>query len=358
MRLCPLGRQSLLIGRRLPIASSQGLQPNAANIIVSTSRNPRTGKEVRKTSQGSGQVEQKKGLEVISKKPTRSYPIRKQFIFESYLDLFTTNKVCLLFKHQGLTAREWNSIRGKIKNLSSKSQDTSSIPFGEFKFEPIKDDTPTKIVPRLQVLRTKMILPVLKTLLKQSKIKRETVNSLIYTQEFLNQTPSSKSERPKSESAAEKKQAKKAMNNLTGSVFSLSQTDFDPAQIKQVLEIIGAHANSKQALSTVKKQGEDSQSEKIKFLIGYIDRSICKDHTDLQRFSNLDSLDSSRSQIISIISRFSSDLLLNLNLARASQLVNTLKGFQKTLEDDQNQLQINQPATSTQTPPDQAPTPE
>ncbi|KAI9623463.1 hypothetical protein H4Q26_014636 [Puccinia striiformis f. sp. tritici PST-130] len=345
MRLCPLGRQSLLIGRRLPIASSQGLQSNAANVIVSTSRNPRTGKEVRKTSQGSGQVEQKKELEVISKKPTRSYPIRKQFIFESYLDLFTTNKVCLLFKHQGLTAREWNSIRGKIKNLSSKSQDTSSIPFGEFKFEPIRDDTPTKIVPRLQVLRTKMILPVLKTLLKQSKIKRETVNSLIYTQEFLNQTPSSKSERPKSESAAEKKQAKKAMNNLTGSVFSLSQTDFDPAQIKQVLEIIGAHANSKQALSTVKKQGRIVNQRR-------------SNHTDLQRFSNLDSLDSSRSQIISIISRFSSDLLLNLNLARASQLVHTLKGFQKTLEDDQNQLQINQPATSTQTPPDQAPTPE
>ncbi|POW15080.1 hypothetical protein PSHT_07237 [Puccinia striiformis] len=331
MRLCPLGRQSLLIGRRLPIASSQGLQSNAANVIVSTSRNPRTGKEVRKTSQGSGQVEQKKELEVISKKPTRSYPIRKQFIFESYLDLFTTNKVCLLFKHQGLTAREWNSIRGKIKNLSSKSQDTSSIPFGEFKFEPIKDDTPTKIVPRLQVLRTKMILPVLKTLLKQSKIKRETVNSLIYTQEFLNQTPSSKSERPKSESAAEKKQAKKAMNNLTGSVFSLSQTDFDPAQIKQVLEIIGAHANSKQALSTI--------------ILTYND-SLTLTHLILLALKLLvSSLVSAR--IYSLISIW----LEPLNWLYS-------QGLSKNIRDDQNQLQINQPATSTQTPPDQAPTPE
>ncbi|OAV98298.1 hypothetical protein PTTG_00343 [Puccinia triticina 1-1 BBBD Race 1] len=368
MTLASLGRRTFSIGRRISgrsISTSEALIPSSQPaVIVSTSRNERTGKkETRKTTGRRPSLANVKEAEqpVLRSptKPARSYPIRKQFIFESYLDLFTTNQVCLLFRHEGLTCREWNSIRGKVKNLSSSSStiDPTPIPFGEFKFEPSVDDPlRSKSAPRIQVLRTKMILPVLKSLLKQSKIRRQTYDSLIYSAG--SPKPPTSNPASKSLSAAEdKKKQMKEKKNLTGSLFSISQADFDPSQIKQVLQIIAAHGPdpSQQQEAPKKPAGTHDPNlskEKIKFLIGFIDRSICKDTSDLQRFSNLNSLDNSRSQIIGIISRFSSDLLFNLNQARASQLVHTLKGFQKTLED---QAQQDAPAPD-QSSPDQ-PTP-
>jgi hypothetical protein len=150
----------------------------------------------------------------------------------------------------------------------------------------------------------------------------------------------------------------KEKKNLNGSLFSLTQADFDPTQLKQVLQIIAAHGPDPSQSATKKStQSDPTQqgTEKIKFLIGFVDRSICKDTADLDRFSSLNSLDTSRSQIISIISRFSSDLLGTLNQARASQLVHTLKGFHKTLEDqarlDQSPTAASQPSSPEQPTP-------
>ncbi|KNZ48184.1 uncharacterized protein VP01_584g3 [Puccinia sorghi] len=250
------------------------------------------------------------------KKQTRSYPIRKQFIFESYLHLLTNNQSCLLFRHQNLSSQEWNSIRGKIKQI------------------PAHHTTPQP-PPQLQVLRTRMLLPVLKNLLKQSRISRHTYDSFLYAQEHHHSQPKSNN--------------KKKLNNLTGSLVALSQTHFHPAQLKQALQIISPHITTtttttditqqqqQQSLSK-KTQQQDQQPtpEKIQFLVGFIDSSICTNHHHLHRFSTLNSLQTSHSQILSLINQYSQNLLATLNLARASQLLLTLKGFQQTLLDQQS----------------------
>ncbi|KAA1087411.1 hypothetical protein PGT21_030884 [Puccinia graminis f. sp. tritici] len=381
MTLASLGRRSWTIGGRITtgrwMSTSEAHQPTTRTynnlnqktgveqaIVSRTTRNERSGKqETLKT--GSRRSSKNNSIATNNNnnnKPARTYPIRKQFIFESYIDLFTSNQLCLLFRHQGLTSREWNSIRGKIKNLSSttsssSSKETTGIPFGEYKFDP--QELKNESLPRLQVLRTKMIVPVLKSLLKQSMIRRETYDSIIYSAG--SPSPKVSSDPTGSQSGSpnkdEKKRQKKEKKNLNGSLFSLSQADFNPTQLKQVLQIIAAHAPDPIQSATKKSSQSDPTqqgTEKIKFLIGFVDASICKDAADLDRFSSLNSLDTSRSQIISIISRFGSDLLSTLNQARASQLVHTLKGFHKTLED---QARLDQSPTPSQPSSAEKPTP-
>ncbi|PLW08795.1 hypothetical protein PCANC_26032 [Puccinia coronata f. sp. avenae] len=348
MTLCSLGlRRVSLAGR----TAARGISTTRQGIAART--NAPAAAIVLATSGGSSSSS-------TTRKPgSRTYPLRKQFIFESYLHLFTANHVCLLFRHQDLTCAEWNSIRGKIKNLAvDKSQSSppdSSVPFAQFTFKPDSLHASTIPPPKIEVLRTKMILPVLKSLLKQSMISRKTYDALIYPPRppVKPSSPSSALDTataPRSEKRKKEKQVQQ--KNLTGSLFALSQAEFNPGQIKQVLEIINTHLAKSSPSETApsKKEGSsetqnDNQKKKIQFLVGFIHQSICKDDHDLKQFSNLNSLQTSRSQIVSLIGRFGSDLLFNLNLARASQLLTTLTGFQKTLQD---QAAVHPPSPPTE----------
>ncbi|WAR60043.1 hypothetical protein PtB15_11B685 [Puccinia triticina] len=94
-----------------------------------------------------------------------------------------------------------------------------------------------------------MILLVLKSSLKQSKIKRQTCNLLIYSAVSLNLKP------PTSNPASE-------------SLLAL-QADFNPSQIKQVLQIIAARGPN-----------PGQQQERNKALLVLL--SITKKNADIQ----------------------------------------------------------------------------
>ncbi|MBW0486206.1 hypothetical protein O181_025921 [Austropuccinia psidii MF-1] len=227
-----------------------------------------------------------------TKKP-RVYPIRKRFLFESYFDLLTRNKVFLLFRHDSLTPAEWNSIRRQLAKLSS-----SSSPIQKTPNHPI----------RVQVLRTKLILPVLKTLLKQNQIDIQTFNSI--------------------------------SAHLNGPLVSVTQSIFShPSLISKTLQIIDQHASipTKSQLNLIQqhmkmKPNEPFIVDRLPFVIGLIDNSIVVDKPSLQRIGALPSLEALQQQILGSITSLASRLVSHLHLARGQSIVKTVDGFRLTLE--------------------------
>lgn len=282
-------------------------------------------------------------------KSTRRYPIRKRFIFESYLDLFTANQVCLLFRfHDGLSAKDWNSIRGQIKNLSSRVPTQPAIPFGEFKFEEEKlEDHQAgpnnhdhhrhkSIQPRIEVLRTGMILPVFKNLLKESKIKKNVYHSLVRSS-----SPKSSALDPIDLPPSNDQKPNRHPRVLSGSLFSITQSEFDPTQIKKALEIIQQYskapndfkAQKPSPSSSSSKFGKSSDRAKIEFVIGFVDRQkVIPDPDDLNHMiSNLNSLRSSRLQILNLLTHHQSNLLSHLSFS-GSKLTRTLNAHLENLK--------------------------
>lgn len=219
----------------------------------------------------------------------RTYPIRKQFIFESYLHLFTNHKVNLFFRHENLTPKEWNSIRGQLMKLSN-------------------EDLHTKHKLKLQVIRTKMISPVLKSLTHQSKLHPTFLKSF--------------------------------SSHLHGTLVCLSQDEFHPSRIQSALKILSTHASIPtqsqiDQLSKLKSNQTPIIIDRLPFVIGIIEDKVESEKSKVEELSRLPSLDGLRQQILGLISSAGSRVVGTLNRARGEMLVRTVDGYRATLEKEE-----------------------
>ncbi|EGG07657.1 uncharacterized protein MELLADRAFT_35374 [Melampsora larici-populina 98AG31] len=219
----------------------------------------------------------------------RTYPIRKQFIFENYRNLFTKHKLNLFFRHQNLTPKEWNSIRGELSKLSNQ-QDTQS--------------NPSKL--KLQVIRTRMISPVLKSLTKDSKTNNPSL-------------------------------LKSFSSHLNGNLVCLSQDEFNPTIIQSALKILSKHASipTQSQINQISKLKSNQTSiviDRLPFVIGIIEDKVETEKSRVEELSRLPSLDVLRQQILALISSPGSRVVGTLNQARGEVVVRTVDGYRATLE--------------------------
>ncbi|KAG0150458.1 hypothetical protein CROQUDRAFT_198092 [Cronartium quercuum f. sp. fusiforme G11] len=216
----------------------------------------------------------------------RVYPIRKQFIFEAYAYLFTQNQVCIFFRHENLTPKEWNSIRGQLAKLSA-------------------DDVNNESKVQVQVLRTRMIGPVLKNLNTQSKIGPDVLKSL---------SP-----------------------HLKGNLVCLSQRVFQPSRIQSAMKILSKHASvpTKAQIDqmSIRKPNQPTiVIDRLPFVMGIIDDHVQAEKARVEELSRLPTLESLRQQILGLISNTGARMIGTLNLGRGNLVVRTVDGYRATLE--------------------------
>ncbi|KAI8445158.1 hypothetical protein BY996DRAFT_6531653 [Phakopsora pachyrhizi] len=234
------------------------------------------------TSSSSSSNPDKKSVELRTKKLKRVYPIRKQYIYESYFDLFSERKVIILFRHQDLKTNQWNSIRSQLKSLSLNSTE----------IDPRPDQLDNKV--EIQFLRTRMISPVLKEIIKHRK-SSDTHTSSSSTVDFFYKLLDCNSQ------------------HLKGNLTSLTSSDFNPSIISE-------------------------ESERLPFLIGIIDQKEIFDERvrlekRLNEFKGLkDPLNEMRNQILGSLFGLFNGLTKTLENGSGKRLINTLNGFKNDLE--------------------------
>lgn len=227
----------------------------------------------------------------------RVYPARKQFIYESYLHLFTQHQVCLLFRHDSLTPKEWNYLRGQLAKLSQNEA-------------PEICNTHT----RIEVLRTKMILPVLKHLLKEKKLNRGAYKAI--------------------------------SSHLQGNLASITQPTIHPAKLRKAIEIISKQSAipSKAQitqLATVKASDDPVIIDRLPFVVGLIDGRAYSIKAQLEEISRLPDLKTLQHQIVGLIGNVGHQLVANLDVARGRTLVGTLDGYRAYLDSQPILLQVS-----------------
>ncbi|KAH9815884.1 hypothetical protein DFH28DRAFT_967209 [Melampsora americana] len=239
------------------------------------------------------------------KKNERKYPIRKQFIFENYIHLFTQNKVNLFFKHEDLTTKEWNSIRGEFLK-SSFNHSNQNQNQHQNQHQTLKRNSNLK----LQFMRTKMILPVLKSLTHQSKL-----NPILI---------------------------KRFSTKLNGNLICLSQTEFDPFKLHSALKILtkfGSIPTQVQInqISIQKSNQSLKKIDRLPFVLGIIEDQVEVEKSRIEELSRLPTLDILRQQILALIGTSASRLVGTLDQARGKVIVRTVDGYRATLEKQENE---------------------
>ncbi|CAH7672440.1 hypothetical protein PPACK8108_LOCUS7911 [Phakopsora pachyrhizi] len=257
------------------------------------------------TSSSSSSNPDKKSVELRTKKLKRVYPIRKQYIYESYFDLFSERKVIILFRHQDLKTNQWNSIRSQLKSLSLNSTE----------IDPRPDQLDNKV--EIQFLRTRMISPVLKEIIKHRK-SSDTHTSSSSTVDFFYKLLDCNSQ------------------HLKGNLTSLTSSDFNPSIISGALKIISNHSIDKSKKNSNDRSKEES--ERLPFLIGIIDQKEIFDERvrlekRLNEFKGLkDPLNEMRNQILGSLFGLFNGLTKTLENGSGKRLINTLNGFKNDLE--------------------------